>query len=66
MPTKIEIVTINPKGRPMYAEPVEQARINDDRRQKPEPVIQVYPGVPPYGTPEFFEFAKKLNESLNR
>lgn len=66
MPAKIQIVTINSNGRPMYEEPVEQARINDNRRQKPEPVIQVYPGVPQYGTPEFFEFARKLNESLNR
>lgn len=66
MPVKIEIITINPTGKPMFAEPIEQAAIHDDRCQKPEPVIQVYPGVPQYGTPEFFEFARKLNESLNR
>jgi len=65
MPQKIQIITINPQGREMYAEPVEQARINDDRRQKPEPVISVYPGVLQYGTPEFFEFAARLNEKLN-
>ena len=65
MPTQIQIVTITPQGKPKYAEPVESAT-KANLLQKPEPVIQVYPGVPPYGTPEFFEFAKALNEKLNQ
>ena len=44
---------------------VRQSAASRNRRKKPEPVISVHLGVPPYGTPEFYAFMRALNHELN-
>lgn len=65
MPQHIQIVKLD-KNRLVGADSVKQSAHPKDRRSGPEPVISVYPGVPPYGTPEFDAFVKALNEKLNQ
>lgn len=66
MPELIQIFTSDEDHRLVGATAVKTSvPRGTERRQKPEPVLSVHPGVPPYGTPEFWEFVRKLNESLN-